>query len=352
MTGSIKARIFNYLRLLDPERLRRSAEPIRQKPEEKVNFCAKGNWIQAPKFFYGEGKRFVSTRAQTNKASLFETPEFIYRMTFCLLPSALCLLHSLTVVSVAATPQTAQVNSRISINRPTLKVGSQGESVSELQAALKLLGFYTGAVDGVYNNMTASAVSRFKQSVGLNPNGIVDASTWQQLFPSDSTVASSVSSPNSASKFPVPSKTPNTTKVVNPSPDPKPGTRNTTATSRGANPTNPQPKPATPNTTTNSQKTPVKQSSPSSSQSTTHTEQNPAIQYTSEGLPILRVGMHGPEVVKLQQRLQKLGFFEGGIDGNFGAKTEAAVKAAQQRYGMEADGVVGGGTWEVIRRRH
>lgn len=288
-----------------------------------------------------------------------------------------------TVVSVAATPL-AQVNSTASINRPTLKLGSQGDYVSELQAALKLLGFYTGAVDGVYNNITASAVSRFKQSVGLNPDGVVDATTWQKLFPRDSTGASSVSSSNSASKFPVPSQNSNTTKVVNPnttatsrsvnpSPEPKPTTPNTTATSRGVNPSaepkpttpnktatsrgvnpNPEPKPATPSTTANSQKTPVRQSSPTHSQSqqtAAGTQRNPAIQYTSEGLPILHVGMHGPEVVKLQQKLEKLGFFDGNIDGDFGAKTETAVKAAQQRYGIEADGIVGAGTWEVLTRR-
>ncbi len=61
--------------------------------------------------------------------------------------------------------------------------------------------------------------------------------------------------------------------------------------------------------------------------------------------------MHGPEVVKLQQKLEKLGFFDGNIDGDFGAKTETAVKAAQQRYGIEADGIVGAGTWEVLTRR-
>ncbi|MBR8836712.1 MAG: peptidoglycan-binding protein [Stigonema ocellatum SAG 48.90 = DSM 106950] len=290
----------------------------------------------------------------------------IQRLSFSLLFPAFWFLHSLTVVSVAATPQIAQVNSTTTnINRPTLKIGSQGERVSELQAALKLLGFYTGAVDGVYNNITASAVSRFKQSVGLNPDGVVDASTWQHLFPNESIAASSVSSPNSASKFPVPPETSNTPKVANSSPQPRPATPNTT-TSKNANPS-PQPRPAKPNTTTsrnanasseprpatpststNSQKPSVPQSSPTRSQSTIS---HPTIQYTSEGLPILRVGMHGPEVVKLQQRLQRLGFFEGNIDGDFGAKTEAAVKAAQQRYDLEADGVVGGGTWAVLTRR-
>jgi len=264
-------------------------------------------------------------------------------LLWCCVPM---FLNSLIVVSVSATPQIAQVDSRISINHPTLKLGSQGEPVSEIQAALKLLGFYTGAVDGVYNNITASAVSKFKQAVGLNPDGVVDASTWQQLLPSDSVQASSVSSPNSGNKFPVPSQTSSTTKVVNPGPEPRPAARTHTATSKAANSTNPEPRPVTPNTAANSQKAPVKQSSP------THTQQNPTIQYTSEGWPILRVGMHGPEVTKLQQRLQKLGFFQGSIDGDFGAETVTAVKAAQQRYGLEADGVAGGGTWQVLMRRH
>jgi len=54
----------------------------------------------------------------------------------------------------------------------------------------------------------------------------------------------------------------------------------------------------------------------------------------------------------LQRRLQRLGFLnEGDVDGNFGAATEAAVIALQKRYGLDADGVVGGGTWEILMRR-
>ncbi|CDN10752.1 MAG: hypothetical protein HRU34_06385 [Richelia sp.] len=34
------------------------------------------------------------------------------------------------------------------IQRRTLRVGSRGNSVSELQAALKLLGFYSGQFNG------------------------------------------------------------------------------------------------------------------------------------------------------------------------------------------------------------
>ncbi|MEH1800833.1 MAG: peptidoglycan-binding domain-containing protein [Nostoc sp.] len=280
------------------------------------------------------------------------------------------LIASTAVVSIAAPQKIAQVNPGDSINRPTLKVGSQGERVAELQAALKLLGFYSGAVDGTYSENTASAVTRFKQAAGLNPNGIVDASTWQRLFPKEPVVASTVPSSqprfNSATNFPVPTQASNLTNVANPNPNPprkavtqvatnpEPRPRPTTpkkAVTQAA--TNPEPRPATPKkpTTSSTQKTPNRTTSTTRTQPNTTTKRTPGIQYTSEGLPILRVGLRGSEVVKLQQQLKKLGFLKGDADGDFGATTEAAVKAAQTRYGLEPDGVVGGSTWEVILRR-
>ena len=241
--------------------------------------------------------------------------------------------HLLSVVSFATTPQIAQVNLTPNTNRPTLKVGSQGDSVSEVQAALKLLGFYTGTVDGVYNNTTASAVSKFKQAAGLNPDGIVDANTWQQLFPSESAVGSASSSHPETS---------NTTKAV-PTPETKPATKPSKTTPKVVN-SNSEPKPANQNTAANSQKPPAQQSS--------SPHNDPTIQYTQSGLPILRLRMRGAEVVKVQKRLQKLGFYQGSTNGYFGAETEAAVKALQQRYSLEADGVVGGETWQILLRQH
>ncbi|MFN6482427.1 MULTISPECIES: peptidoglycan-binding domain-containing protein [unclassified Nostoc] len=290
------------------------------------------------------------------------------------------LITSTAVVSIAAPQKIAQGNPQDSINRPSLKVGSQGERVSELQAALKLLGFYSGAVDGIYSENTASAVSRFKQAAGLNPDGIVDASTWQRLFPNQPVAASTVPSSqprfNSATNFPVPTQSNNVTNVVNSNPNPPRQAVTQVATSSQPKPTtpkkavtqvatSPEPRPATPRKTTTSsrQKTPNRTTSTTRTQATTRTGQNtrtqpktstqrtPGIQYTSEGMPILRIGLRGSEVVKLQQQLKKLGFLKGNADGDFGETTEEAVKAAQKRYGLEADGVVGGSTWEVLLRR-
>ncbi|MGV0104246.1 peptidoglycan-binding domain-containing protein [Nostoc sp. DSM 114167] len=278
------------------------------------------------------------------------------------------LITSTAVVSIAAPQKIAQVNPGNSINRPSLKVGSQGERVAELQAALKLLGFYSGAVDGIYSENTATAVSRFKQAAGLNPDGVVDASTWQRLFPNQPVAASTAPSSqpifNSATNFPVPTQASNLTNVRNPNPNPprqavtqvptRPEPKPTTPKKAVTQVTNnPEPRPATPRKTTTSstKKPPKRTTSTTRTQSNTTTKRTPGIQYTSEGLPILRIGLRGSEVVKLQQQLKKLGFLKGDADGDFGETTEAAVKAAQKRYGLEPDGVVGGSTWEVLLRR-
>jgi Putative peptidoglycan binding domain len=48
--------------------------------------------------------------------------------------------------------------------------------------------------------------------------------------------------------------------------------------------------------------------------------------------PTLRLGSKGEAVVWLQTRLTWLGLFDGKLDGEFGAKTQAAVIAAQKKY--------------------
>ena len=175
----------------------------------------------------------------------------------------------------------AQQSSRSEMSRPSLRIGSRGSVVSELQAALKLLGYYDGSVNGIYSESSAIAVSRFQQAAGLNANGVVNAATWQRLFPS----------------------TP---------------PRATTSTSSSNTSTN---RP-TGRTTANSQ--------------------------SIAALPILKQGMEGNAVKRLQQRLRALGFFQGQVDGIFGEQTLTAVIAAQSSFGLDADGIVGSATWKKL----
>jgi peptidoglycan hydrolase-like protein with peptidoglycan-binding domain len=75
------------------------------------------------------------------------------------------------------------------IVRPALKLGSRGPQVTELQAALKLLGFYNGEVDGIFSAATEAAVSEFQQAAGTRADGIVGEDTWNRLFPEAATSA-------------------------------------------------------------------------------------------------------------------------------------------------------------------
>ena len=64
--------------------------------------------------------------------------------------------------------------------------------------------------------------------------------------------------------------------------------------------------------------------------------------------PILKKGSKGLPVRRLQSRMTAYNYDTGGIDGRFGAKTEAAVKQLQEQAALEIDGIVGPATWEVV----
>lgn len=162
--------------------------------------------------------------------------------------------------------------------RNIVRLGSQGADVTELQSTLKLLGYYGGSVNGVFDESTAQAVRRFQQVAGLDADGIVGGATWNRLFPSNEPVA-------------------------------PPANPDLTAPRR------------------------VETAAPASTE-----------------FPILRRGATGESVRGLQSRLRAIGVYDGEVDGVFGAGTEEAVKAAQQKFGLEADGIVGGATWAAILR--
>jgi peptidoglycan hydrolase-like protein with peptidoglycan-binding domain len=53
----------------------------------------------------------------------------------------------------------------------------------------------------------------------------------------------------------------------------------------------------------------------------------------------------GAWVLRLQQMLNDLQVGPLDVDGQFGPKTESAVKKFQQKMGLQVDGVVGAQTW-------
>ena len=62
-----------------------------------------------------------------------------------------------------------------------LRSGDKGEGVSDLQTALKKLGYYTKAIDGSFGKGTLAAVQAFQKDHGLAGAGEVDQKTVDAL---------------------------------------------------------------------------------------------------------------------------------------------------------------------------
>lgn len=213
------------------------------------------------------------------------------------------------------------------VTRPTLKSGSKGNEVTELQATLKLLGFYGGSVDGVYGQTTVSAVSSFQQAAGLDADGVTGPATWDRLFPATPLVAAA------APSMPSPNRPVSTVAPVGSSTASKPAQPKPAA---GAKPTAKTTPVAAPTTVATASKKPDLSRDESSTVS------------TEAIFPILKLGMKGPAVAGLQARLRAIGLLKGTADGVFGTETQEAVKSAQRKFKLEADGVVGPATWSEL----
>ncbi len=68
-----------------------------------------------------------------------------------------------------------------------LQEGSRGQSVSALQYLLSILNEFIYsvpplAIDGIYGPQTRQAVVAAQQALGLQPTGVVNASTWMRIY--------------------------------------------------------------------------------------------------------------------------------------------------------------------------
>lgn len=68
--------------------------------------------------------------------------------------------------------------------------------------------------------------------------------------------------------------------------------------------------------------------------------------------PTVKMGSKGQDVIILQKELNAASFNCGVVDGDFGKKTDKAVRGFQQACGLVSDGIVGKMTWTALLQVH
>ena len=170
----------------------------------------------------------------------------------------------------------------------TLRRGSQGSEVIELQTALKTLGYYTGDVDGVYGKSTEEAVKAFQRDASIKVDGVAGDMTLSRLY-EDNAAKSGTSI--------VPMIIEEGMQVLEPVPSAQPAAA----------------------------------------------EAASLASYKK-----LTSGDSGEGVTMLQNVLKELGFYTRTVDGVYGPSTVAAVKAFQKANDLTVDGIAGWRTLEAL----
>lgn len=58
-----------------------------------------------------------------------------------------------------------------------MRMGSRGEEVKAAQSFLTRQGFYTGPINGIFDNETRLGVTKFQNSKKITPTGIIGPTT-------------------------------------------------------------------------------------------------------------------------------------------------------------------------------
>lgn len=108
--------------------------------------------------------------------------------------TALCIVLILSVGLTAVLLFTDVIRSEDSAEAATVRQGSTGATVRQIQQKLKNWGYYKGSVDGIFGSQTRAAVVYFQQKNGLTVDGIVGKQTAAAMGISLSSNTSSNSS--------------------------------------------------------------------------------------------------------------------------------------------------------------
>ncbi|PSB08268.1 hypothetical protein C7B61_14785 [filamentous cyanobacterium CCP1] len=222
-----------------------------------------------------------------------------------------------------------------------LRLGDNGQIVSDLQLRLKELGFYQGEVTGVYGPETEAAVLAFQQSQGLLADGVVGPQVSSALYSfGGSTASNSPSTDNSTT-----SNIGGTSSSVPTAPNAAPsGTEMNPATAETPNPqvnnpqvNNPQegaPQAIEPQNIPPQTLQQLEQAQAEAEQARLEAEQARLEAEQARMVLYQNVDEGRYSVSALQRQLQNQGFYPGDVTGVFSSDTQSAILEAQQNYGL------------------
>ena len=174
-----------------------------------------------------------------------------------------------------------------------LRLGSIGEDVRLLQIRLTSLGYYEGKISGTYLPATMEAVAKFQQCCGEEATGVADVETLLLLYADDAlTYQEGI--------------------AIQPEPTPGPSDMEAQITLPDDD--------------------------------VIYLTPAPTVAFKKQ----LKYESKGDTVKEVQRRLTELGYYEGNISGNFLGHTRNAVKAFQKQNALEADGIIGEMTWNML----
>ena len=246
-----------------------------------------------------------------------------------------------------------------------LRTGSTGSAVEQLQFWLNTLAQYESSipsltVDGVYGTGTANAVRAFQRKYGLTVDGVVGRATWTEVYDQFRSIQSDNGTPNaypgtalregaSGQNVRLVQFWLKIARTVYPSlsnvtVDGKFGSATTAAVRRFQTYFGLTSDGVVGRTTWNKLYEVYNDIANKLLSSSLRPGEYPGV---------LRNGSSGTAVRELQFYLYLMSAYESsipaiGIDGQFGASTEAAVRAYQRFAGLTVDGIVGRTTWNSL----
>lgn len=277
---------------------------------------------------------------------------------------------------VNATGTKTSVKTLPALDGLNVRSGDKGLIVRTIQSKLIELGYLTGTVSGTYDSATVTAVKAFQNKNGLKADGVAGSATQTLLFGKGLSASATVSpTPTAEPTLPPPMETPKATvrsgskgtdaalvqqrlielKYLTGAADGKFGTKSVAAlkafqTKNGLTADGvagaatyevlfsyvalaadyvPIATPSTPATAT-----------------ATATPTEPPV--TKENVVLVKQGVTGDAVLRLQKRLEELGYYTSARDSKCKADDTAAIRAFQDKNGLKVDGVAGYDTQSLL----